>query len=91
MLPVFVLGLAAASVVLAWLYNRTRSVLSCAIWHGSYNIAGATAAATVGSGVISAVIWTFVVFQAGVLLTLHWRAARAGRRSLLAPAIPGGL
>jgi len=91
MLPVFVLGLAAASVVLAWLYNRTRSVLSCAIWHGSYNIAGATAAATVGSGVISAVIWTFVVFQAGVLLTLHWRAVRTGRRSLLAPAIPGGL
>jgi membrane protease YdiL (CAAX protease family) len=90
MLPVFVLGLAAASVVLAWLYNRTRSVLSCAIWHGSYNIAGATAAATVGSGVISAVIWTFVVLQAGVLLTLHWRAVRAGRRSLLAPAIPGG-
>jgi hypothetical protein len=67
------------------LYNRTRSVLLCAIWHGSYNIAGATAAATTGSGVISAVIWTFVMLQAGVLLTLHLRAVRTGKRSVLAP------
>jgi membrane protease YdiL (CAAX protease family) len=86
MLPVFVVGLAAGSVVLAWLYNRTRSVLSSAVWHGSYNIAGATAAAA-GSGVISAAIWTFVMLLAGVLLALHWRAARAGRRSVLAPTM----
>jgi membrane protease YdiL (CAAX protease family) len=84
---VFVVGLAAGSVVLAWLYNRTRSVLSSAVWHGSYNIAGATAAAAAGSGVISAAIWTFVMLLAGVLLALHWRAARAGRRSVLAPTM----
>lgn len=85
MLPVFVGGLAAGSVVLAWLYNRTRSVLACAVWHGTYNLAGATAAATAGAGVVSAAIWTFVVGLAGVLLVLHWRAARTGRPSILAP------
>jgi membrane protease YdiL (CAAX protease family) len=85
MLPVFVGGLAAGSVVLAWLYNRTRSVLACGVWHGTYNLAGATAAAAAGAGVISAAIWTFVVVMAAVLLALHWRAARAGRPSVLAP------
>jgi membrane protease YdiL (CAAX protease family) len=85
MLPVFVGGLAAASVVLAWLYNRTRSVLACAVWHGSYNLAGATAAASAGTGVISAAIWTFVVGLAVVLLALHRRASRTGHRSVLAP------
>jgi|tagenome__1003787_1003787.scaffolds.fasta_scaffold20988531_3 membrane protease YdiL (CAAX protease family) len=85
MLPVFVGGLAAGSVVLAWLYNRTRSVLACAVWHGTYNLAGATAAATAGAGVISAAIWTSVVGLAIVLLALHLRAARTGRRSVLAP------
>jgi membrane protease YdiL (CAAX protease family) len=85
MLPVFLLGLAAASVVLAWLYNRTHSVLLCAVWHGTYNIAGATAAASAGSGVISAVIWTFVVLESAVLLALHWRAIRARRPSVLSP------
>jgi uncharacterized protein len=85
MLPVFVGGLAAGSVVLAWLYNRTRSVLPCAVWHGTYNLAGATAAAAAGAGVISAAIWTFVVGLAAVLLVLHRRAARTGRHSVLAP------
>jgi uncharacterized membrane protein len=72
-------------VVLAWLYNRTHSVQLCAVWHGTYNIAGATAAAGAGSGVISAVIWTFVVLEAAVLLVLQWRATRAGRPSVLSP------
>jgi uncharacterized protein len=85
MLPVFVGGLAAASVVLAWLYNRTHSVLACAVWHGTYNLAGATAAASAGSGVIAAASWTFVVGLAAVLLVLHMRAARRGRPSVLAP------
>src|SRR4051794_7875197 len=85
MLPVFVVGLAGGSVVLAWLYNHTRSVLACAVWHGLYNIAGATAAATSGSGLISAAIWTFVVLFAVVLLLQEWRATRTGRRPVLAP------
>ena len=85
MLPVFFFGLAGGSVVLAWLYNHTRSVLACAVWHGLYNVAGATAAASAGSGVIAAAIWTFVVLVAGVLLVVEWRAVRTGRGSVLVP------
>jgi membrane protease YdiL (CAAX protease family) len=85
MLPVFLLGMAAGAVVLTWLYNHTRSILACAVWHGLYNLAGASAAASAGSGVISAAVWTFVVLGAVVLLGLEWRAVRAGRRSVLMP------
>jgi CAAX protease family protein len=88
MLPVFVLGMAGGAVVLAWLYNHTRSVLACAVWHGLYNLAGATAAASSGSGVVSAAIWTFVVGLAAVLLALEWRSVRAGRGSVLRPPEP---
>jgi uncharacterized protein len=85
MLPVFVVGLAAGAVVLAWLYNHTRSVLACAVWHGLYNVAGGTTAASSGGGAISAAIWTFVVLLAVALLVLEWRAARTGRVSVLLP------
>ena len=83
MLPVFLLGMAAGAVVLAWLFNRTRSVLACAVWHGLYNVAGASAAASSGAGVIAAAIWTFVVGFAVVLLVLERRASRDGRPSVL--------
>jgi membrane protease YdiL (CAAX protease family) len=89
MLPVFLLGLAAGSVVLAWIYNHTRSVLACAVWHGLYNVAGATAAASSGSGTIAAAIWTFVVVFAVVLLVLDRRAARAQVRSAPPPVLSG--
>jgi membrane protease YdiL (CAAX protease family) len=85
MLPVFLVGMAGGAVVLTWLYNRTRSILACAVWHGLYNLAGASAAASAGSGVIAAAVWSFVVLGAGVLLSLEWRAIRAGRRSTLLP------
>jgi membrane protease YdiL (CAAX protease family) len=85
MLPVFLLGMAGGAVVLTWLYNHTRSILACAVWHGLYNLAGASSAASVGAGVISAAVWTFVVLGAAVLLGLEWRAVRAGRRSVLLP------
>jgi uncharacterized protein len=85
MLPVFFVGMAGGAVVLTWLYNHTHSVLACAVWHGLYNIAGATAAASSGSGIIAAAVWTFVVLLALLLLALEWRAARTGRSSVLAP------
>lgn len=85
MLPVFVLGLAGGSVVLTWLYNRTGSVLAVAVWHGLYNVTGATTAASEHGGVISAAIWTFVVVLAVVLLVLERRAGRSGRPSVLGP------
>jgi hypothetical protein len=46
-------------------------------------ITGASTAASSGSGVISAAIWTFVVLLAVVLLGLEWRAVRTGRPSVL--------
>ena len=85
LLPVFLVGMAAGAVVLAWLFNRTRSVLACAVWHGLYNVAGASAASSSGAGVIAAAIWTFVVGFALVLLVLDRRATRGGRPSVLAP------
>ncbi|MDQ1532171.1 MAG: protease family protein [Microbacteriaceae bacterium] len=85
MLPVFLVGMAGGAVVLTWLYNHTRSILACAVWHGLYNLAGASAAASAGSGVIAAAVWTFVVLGAVVLLGLEWRAVRGGRDSLLMP------
>jgi membrane protease YdiL (CAAX protease family) len=85
MLPVFLLGMAGGAVVLTWLYNHTRSILACAVWHELYNLAGGSAAASAGSGVISAAVWTFVVLSAVVLFGLEWRAVRAGRRSVLMP------
>ena len=89
MLPVFLLGLGAGSVVLAWLYNNTRSVLACAVWHGLYNVAGATAAASSGSGTIAAAIWTFVVVFALALLVLDRRAGHARVISARPPALSG--
>ncbi len=84
MLLVFVVGLTGGSVVTAWLYNRTGgSVLAVAVWHGLYNGAGATAAATGGVGVLSAVVWTLVVGNAVVLLVLERRARRLGRPSVI--------
>jgi hypothetical protein len=55
------------------------------VWHGLYNVVGATAAANQHGGVISAAIWTFVVLLAVVLLVLERGAARAGRPSVLGP------
>ena len=90
MLPVFVFGLACGAVVCTWLYNHTNgSILAVAAWHGLYNVTGATKAASAGSGVLAAAMWTFVVFQGLVLLTVEWRARRRGHPSILAaPAAP---
>jgi membrane protease YdiL (CAAX protease family) len=74
----FVIGLASGAVVLGWLYNRTGSVLAVALWHATYNLCSATAAAT---GPLAAVSTTLVIAGAVVLVALD--IARAGR--VLAP------
>jgi membrane protease YdiL (CAAX protease family) len=83
MLPVFVFGLASGSIVLTWIYNRTGSILAVAVWHGLYNVTGATKAATGASGAIASAMWTLVVLNAIVLIVLERRAHRAGRPSIL--------
>jgi membrane protease YdiL (CAAX protease family) len=75
--PVLWFGLAALSVVLAWVYNRSgASVLIAALWHGTYNLAAGTAAAQQG---VNLVFTTFVFAWAGIIVWLQLRDQRAGR------------
>jgi membrane protease YdiL (CAAX protease family) len=79
----FVFGIACGSIVLTWLYNGTGgSILACAVWHGLYNLATGTAAAT---GTIQAVTSAFVYLQALLLVGLELRARRRGETSILGP------
>jgi uncharacterized protein len=79
----FVFGLACGSIVLTWLYNGTGgSILACAVWHGLYNLATGTAAAT---GTIQGVTSAFVYVQALLLVGLELRARRRGEESILGP------
>ena len=79
----FVFGLACGSIVLTWLYNGTGgSILACAIWHGLYNLATATTAATT---TIQSVTTTFVYVLAFLLVALELRARRRGAPSILGP------
>jgi hypothetical protein len=84
----FVFGLACGSIVLTWLYNGTGgSILACAVWHGLYNLATGTAAAT---GTIQGVTSAFVYIQALLLVGLELRARRRGEPSILGPR-PGAV
>jgi membrane protease YdiL (CAAX protease family) len=85
-LPVFWFGLAALSVVLAWVYNRSgASVLIAALWHGTYNLAAGTAAAQQGVNVVFTV---FVFAWAGIIVWLQLRDQRAGREGAAPLAAP---
>jgi hypothetical protein len=76
------LGLLAGSIVLGWLVNRTGSVAIVAVWHGLFNVASATAAA---SGLMAATVSAGVMVWAVVLVVLHLLARRRGLPSALAP------
>jgi membrane protease YdiL (CAAX protease family) len=73
-LPGFFLGLAAGSIVFAWLYEKTHgSILAVALWHGSYNLVSATVAAR---GVPAAVVSTAVMVWAVVIAAGELRRRR---------------
>jgi membrane protease YdiL (CAAX protease family) len=76
------LGLLAGSIVLGWLVNRTGSVAIVAVWHGLFNVASATAAA---SGLMAATVSAGVMVWAVVLVVLHLLSQRRGLPSALAP------
>jgi CAAX protease family protein len=69
--------------VLTWLYNGTGgSILACAVWHGLFNLATGTAAA---SGTIAALTSAFVTALALLIVGLELRARRRGEPSILGP------
>ena len=77
--PGFLVGLTAGALVLTSLYNHTgRSILACAVWHGSYNLAAGTTAA---DGTIAAVTTAAVIFWAVSLV----QRERAGQPALGGP------
>jgi uncharacterized protein len=83
----FVFGLTCGAVVATWLYNRAgASILAVAVWHGIFNVAAGTKAATAGSGTIAAVVSTLIMVQAFVLVGLELRARHYGKPSILGPA-----
>jgi len=72
--------------VATWLYNRTGgSILAVVAWHGIYNVAAETRAATGGPGTMAAVVSALIIVQAIVLVRREQRARRLGERSVLGP------
>ena len=77
MIPMWLVGLVAGSIFLAWLYNRgNRSVLLVAAFHGTFNLFSGTLGAR---GAIAAVESTVIMIVAAVLVVRELRATQLDR------------
>ena len=74
MLPAFVVGLAAGSIVLTWMSEGSGSILIVALWHTMLNLGSATDAA---AGFVAALTTTVVIVWA-VRIVRRWRDAEPG-------------
>jgi membrane protease YdiL (CAAX protease family) len=79
----WLLGLVAGSVVLGWMYDRTRSIAVVAVWHGLFNVVSGTAA---GTGTTAAVVSAAVMVWAAVLVGAELTARRRGRPGVFGSA-----
>jgi membrane protease YdiL (CAAX protease family) len=80
----WLLGLAAGSVVLTWVYcGSGRSVLLAASWHTAFNLTSAT---TATSDVVAPVTSTLVMVGAVLIVVVEVRRGRAGTGAAAAPA-----
>lgn len=68
-IPGFLIGLLAGSIILTWLYNSTSgSILMVALWHGTFNFI--TACIACKSGFFAPVISTVVIIWAALVVVL---------------------
>jgi membrane protease YdiL (CAAX protease family) len=78
----WLIGLAAGSLVLTWLYQGSRrSILLVAVWHTAFNFTSATPAAR---GMVAALTSTLVMIAALAILVADWRNRRPHRAAHLA-------
>lgn len=75
MLIGWILGLTAGSLVLAWLYMRSQSILVVSLWHTAFNFVVATVP---GRGGVAAAASTIVMFLGLVIARVWWREPGGG-------------
>jgi membrane protease YdiL (CAAX protease family) len=76
LLPGFLVGMAAGSIVLTWMVEGSRSILVVALWHAALNMGSATDAAS-----SVAVLTTALVIVWAIRIARGWYAAETGPRA----------
>lgn len=75
--PGWLLGLLAGTIILTWLYDLNGSVLMVILWHGSFNFA--TGCLACKSGMAAAVVSSLVMVAAVIIVAYRALARRANK------------